>query len=169
MIGDNIRALREVRRLTQRELADLIGVSVETVSLWERSRCKPSVDQLIPLADALQCSVDLILRMGDPIPEDEAAINEALRLVLRSAPMLDRRILLHAYSCWQGDVHALMQVVAAYMALVDEQARADASGMVLWRYEQEAAAGKIDPACPEVDCSYSEAAWRLIAAGKSKI
>lgn len=169
MIGDNIKALREARRLTQRELADMIGVSVETVSLWERSRCKPGVDQLIPLADALQCSVDLILRMGGQTPEDESEINEALRLALRSAPVLDRRILLHAYTCWQGDVHALMQTVAAYMALVDERARADASGMVLWRYEVEAAAGKIDPACPEVDHDYSEAAWRLIAAGKNKI
>lgn len=35
VIGDNIRALRELHGLTQQELADLTGVSRETVNKWE--------------------------------------------------------------------------------------------------------------------------------------
>ena len=48
--GATIKALREARKLTQSELADMIGVSSKTVSKWETAKGLPDFSLLQPLA-----------------------------------------------------------------------------------------------------------------------
>ena len=55
--GTTIRQLREVRNMTQAELADRIGVSSKTVSKWETAKGLPDISLLQPLAQALGISV----------------------------------------------------------------------------------------------------------------
>ena len=52
--GGTIRALREKRNYTQKQLADAISVSDKTVSKWETDRGLPDVTLLEPLAKALK-------------------------------------------------------------------------------------------------------------------
>lgn len=53
--------MREVRGLTQQELAGMLDVSVTTVSCWERGVKSPSLENLKRISDALRCPVnDLI-------------------------------------------------------------------------------------------------------------
>ncbi len=52
-IGSKLRALRKERSLSQRHLAELAGVSANTVSLIERDEISPSVATLQHLARAL--------------------------------------------------------------------------------------------------------------------
>ena len=52
-----IKRLREQRKLTQAELAELIGVSSKTVSKWETAKGLPDISLLQPLAQALNISV----------------------------------------------------------------------------------------------------------------
>ena len=59
--GSVIRALREKRNYTQKQLADAISVSDKTVSKWETDRGLPDVTLLEPLAKALQVSVAELL------------------------------------------------------------------------------------------------------------
>lgn len=40
-LGERIKRLREVRRLTQAELADVLAVSTKTISNWEKDRTDP--------------------------------------------------------------------------------------------------------------------------------
>ena len=61
MTGSVIRALREKRNYTQKQLADAISVSDKTVSKWETDRGLPDVTLLEPLAKALQVSVAELL------------------------------------------------------------------------------------------------------------
>ena len=59
--GSVIRALREKRNYTQKQLADAISVSDKTVSKWETDRGLPDVTLLEPLAKALKVSVAELL------------------------------------------------------------------------------------------------------------
>ena len=54
--ADTIRALRERARLTQRELAERVGVTDKAVSKWETGRGLPDVALVAPLAAALGVS-----------------------------------------------------------------------------------------------------------------
>jgi DNA-binding XRE family transcriptional regulator/desulfoferrodoxin (superoxide reductase-like protein) len=60
--GTTIRALREKKGLTQRVLAERIGVSDKAVSKWETMRGLPDITLLEPLAQALGVSAAELLR-----------------------------------------------------------------------------------------------------------
>lgn len=55
--GNGIKALRESQSLTQRELAERIGVSDKTISKWETGRGLPDVSLLGALAESLGVSL----------------------------------------------------------------------------------------------------------------
>lgn len=50
--------MRERAKLTQRELADVLGVERSTVAKWESGAAYPRASQLPALAAALHCSID---------------------------------------------------------------------------------------------------------------
>ena len=52
-----IKHLREIRNLTQADLADRVGVSSKTISKWETAKGLPDISLLQPLAQALGISV----------------------------------------------------------------------------------------------------------------
>lgn len=54
--------LRKEKGYTQSELADKIGVSNKSVSRWETGEGYPDISVLVDLADALDVSVDVLLR-----------------------------------------------------------------------------------------------------------
>ena len=60
-IGETIQRLRTKRRLSQEQLAELVGVSRQAVSKWELNAALPDTDKLIPLAQALGVSIDELL------------------------------------------------------------------------------------------------------------
>lgn len=59
--GDTIRALREQKYYTQRELAERIGVTDKAVSKWETGRGLPDITLIEPLAQTLGISVAELL------------------------------------------------------------------------------------------------------------
>lgn len=59
-IGQNIKKYRKEKGYTQRELADLIGVSVQAISKWETDTGAPDISQVVPLASALDVSTDAL-------------------------------------------------------------------------------------------------------------
>jgi len=56
-LGARLRVLRKERHLTQRELANRAGISVNAVSLIERNEISPSVSTLQSLAKALNIKI----------------------------------------------------------------------------------------------------------------
>lgn len=77
-IGETIQRLRTERRLSQEQLAELVGVSRQAVSKWELNAALPDTDKLVPLARALGVSVDELLGNcfednggGTPQPEQK--------------------------------------------------------------------------------------------------
>ena len=72
--GATVKALREARKLTQAELAEMIGVSSKTVSKWETGKGLPDISLLQPLAQALGISV-IELMNGEPIANRNVSAN----------------------------------------------------------------------------------------------
>lgn len=69
MLGKRIQQIRNARKLSQFQLAELIGTSPTFVSHIERGTKGPSLETLILIADALHTSIDLLLtesRMNYP-------------------------------------------------------------------------------------------------------
>src|SRR5512138_2808817 len=65
--GDVIRQLRESRGLTQLYVAEVVGVTVDTVSRWENNRTSTvKRDNAQALARALEVELDDILRDEPP-------------------------------------------------------------------------------------------------------
>ncbi len=60
-VGYFIASLRKTKGLTQKELADLLGVTDKAISRWETGKGLPDTSLLIPLADALGVSVSELL------------------------------------------------------------------------------------------------------------
>ncbi|MGD8738081.1 MAG: helix-turn-helix domain-containing protein, partial [Anaerolineae bacterium] len=56
-VGARVRALRKERELSMRSLADLCGLSPNTISLIERGSTSPSVSTLHQLATALKVPI----------------------------------------------------------------------------------------------------------------
>ena len=61
----NLRAIREERDLTQKELADKIGVSHTNIYNYEVGRTEPSIEMLIKLSEALDVSVGYLIGAED--------------------------------------------------------------------------------------------------------
>ena len=69
-----LKNLRENQELSQRELAEILGVSQQTVASWEVSRTEPNHDILQKIADLFNVSTDYLLGRevaGASISEEE--------------------------------------------------------------------------------------------------
>ncbi|MCH5147903.1 MAG: helix-turn-helix transcriptional regulator [Clostridiales bacterium] len=60
-IGQFIKAIRKEKNLTQREVAERLGISEKTVSKWETGNGLPEVSLMLPLCELLGISVNELL------------------------------------------------------------------------------------------------------------
>lgn len=58
IISEKLKLFRYQNRITQKELADLMGITAQSVSKWEREECCPDIALLPFLADTIGCTVD---------------------------------------------------------------------------------------------------------------
>ena len=65
MLGERIRQLRIGRGVSQVELADVLGVTKQSVSNWENNNIQPSIDMLLKLAGYFSDSTDSLLGLDD--------------------------------------------------------------------------------------------------------
>ena len=64
LIGNYLQQKRKFKDMTQKELADIIGVTFQAVSRWEKGDSIPDLDSLDNLAKFYNVSVDEILQRG---------------------------------------------------------------------------------------------------------
>lgn len=62
MIGNRIKRARQVKGISQKELAKLLGVSIKTLVKYERNEAMPNSRVLRALAKALNVSIEYLLR-----------------------------------------------------------------------------------------------------------
>lgn len=62
-LGYALKEFRVRNNITQQELAEIIGVSTNTIHLWETKVCKPSMGSLLILSDILgEPLLDIIVK-----------------------------------------------------------------------------------------------------------
>lgn len=59
--NENLRMLRKSKGLTQKELADMVGVDQRTISAWEKGICEPGFQLLAHLCEIFNETFDSIL------------------------------------------------------------------------------------------------------------
>jgi transcriptional regulator with XRE-family HTH domain len=59
--GKNLAQLRQARKLTQLQLADLVDVQPRLISRWETGETKPQFDHVVRLAEVLEVSLDVLM------------------------------------------------------------------------------------------------------------
>lgn len=66
--------LRKSKKVTQKELADLLQVAVRTVQYYESEEKRPDYEGLVKLADFFDVTIDyLVGRSDDPIRPEAAS------------------------------------------------------------------------------------------------
>ncbi len=66
--GENLKALRNSRSVSQRELADELGFSFQNVSKWERNESLPDIETLVAIAKYFSTTTDALLGV---VPEEK--------------------------------------------------------------------------------------------------
>ena len=64
-----LKAIRERHGISQKALAQTVGVGRSTVAMWENGSILPNAAKLPELADALGCSIDALYGREFPGPE----------------------------------------------------------------------------------------------------
>ncbi len=57
----NLKKLRENAGISQKQLADSIGVSQQSINKYENHKIEPDIDTLIKIADYFETSVDYLI------------------------------------------------------------------------------------------------------------
>ena len=81
---NRIKELRKARKMSQAVLADILGVTRSTVSMWEIDKSEPDADMFVRIADLFGVSTDDVLgrvvsadvQKEKPVPKDELSDDE---------------------------------------------------------------------------------------------
>lgn len=89
-MGEKLKSLRLEKKLTQKQVADRIGLAISAVSSYESGSRYPSYDVLVRLAHIFHVSTDYLLGMTDKrnidvtgLADDEIEIVSQLVEMLR--------------------------------------------------------------------------------------
>lgn len=69
-LGEKLSKLRKENNYTQEQLADVLGVSRQSISKWESDTAYPETDKLIKIGKLFECSMDYLL--NDTVTEKQA-------------------------------------------------------------------------------------------------
>lgn len=79
MFSERMTKLRKEKGLTQKDLAQILGVSIDSIRRWEQNKRSPDVDMLGKIAHALDTTVSYISGETDnPKPNND---NEEIRAI----------------------------------------------------------------------------------------
>ena len=59
--AENLKSIRKEQKLSQEELAEMLGVSRQAISKWEQDISLPLIIYLVPLSKLLNCSLEQLL------------------------------------------------------------------------------------------------------------
>ena len=70
-IGETVKYLRKQKDITQEELADVLGVSYQSVSRWECGTCYPDMELLPVISEFFGVTVDTLLGVNEKIEQSK--------------------------------------------------------------------------------------------------
>lgn len=86
-MGEIISTLRKEKGMTQKDIADQLGITDKAVSKWERDIAFPDTATIPKLAEILEVSVeDLLQAKAAPVPASSSA-DRIIHLILKAVPL----------------------------------------------------------------------------------
>lgn len=76
MISENIRKLRELRGLTQTDLAKTLGITRSSVNAWEMGISVPSTQYIIELAGLFKVTTDFLFGLTSAFTIDVSHLSD---------------------------------------------------------------------------------------------
>lgn len=93
MFGENIRKRRKQLHMTQGDLADKLGISQNTVSMYERSERSPEIDKLPLICEILETPSDYLLDIPVYYDFDKNSHDDTVVPLRPSIALNEKRIL----------------------------------------------------------------------------
>jgi transcriptional regulator with XRE-family HTH domain len=86
-MGETISSLRKEKGMTQKDLADMLGITDKAVSKWERGVAYPDTATIPAIAEIFEVSVEeLLSAKAAPAPTSKKT-EEIFDLVLKAVPL----------------------------------------------------------------------------------
>ena len=108
VFAEQLKTLRKINGLTQKELAENVGVQQGAINKWESKQTEPNIEKLVKLADYFDVSLDYL--MGGKMKN----ITEEFSLCLKKIRMKRKlsqkqiaeelKISQQQYSKWEGGI-----------------------------------------------------------------
>ena len=89
-LGQKIKKFRNEKHLTQKDLADQLNVSFQTVSKWENDENEPDIYTLKELSKTFNCSLDCLLSN-----EEEDNVLSESKEEPKEVPVIKETIVIH--------------------------------------------------------------------------
>ncbi|MBR5156977.1 MAG: helix-turn-helix transcriptional regulator [Clostridia bacterium] len=92
MVADKIKYLREEKKITQAELAKILGITRSSVNAWEMGISVPSTQYIVELANIFRVSTDFLLGIDNNATiSTEGLSDEDIKLVYGIIEHLKRK------------------------------------------------------------------------------
>lgn len=92
-MGDKLKSLRTEKKLTQKQVADQIGLAISAVSSYKSGSRYPSYDVLVRLAHIFHVSTDYLLGMTDKRNIDVTGLgDEEIELISQLVEKLRQKV-----------------------------------------------------------------------------
>jgi len=108
-IGENIRRKREASKVSQKALAEALGIAENTIASWEKGKNIPPSDRVIGIARFLKCSTDEIL-----LDESEREVSGDVKALFRRFNELDDHLKPMARNVINGVLSSLEMSIEAW-------------------------------------------------------
>ena len=119
-IGEIIYQHRKKAALSQEELGDLLGVTRQTISLWETDQTLPSTANLVRLTEIFHISMDELCGNGldnaSPIEKEQNSTDKPERIAETSTEFT-KRLLWDMQVAVFGNIFTVCSVIAVFAAL----------------------------------------------------
>lgn len=114
-LGKRLKHARENARKTQKQVADKLGISIGTLSGYERDYRDPDTDTLNNLAELYNVSADYLLGRTDDMQISEASTDEDIK------KLMDDPEFMAAFKDMPGDPEEAKRDLIGFMKFWKEQ------------------------------------------------
>ncbi len=92
-LGQKIKKLRSDKNLTQKEMADQLNVSFQTVSKWESDLNEPDLSTIRQIAKLFDCSLEYLINEDEDQPKIEKTAEPVVEV--KEVPVIKETIVVH--------------------------------------------------------------------------
>lgn len=90
MIMNQIKSLRKAKKITQKQLGDVLGVAESTISMYESGNRQPDVDTMRKIADYFNVTIDYLIGGENISSSDKDELDEKIIKIFGSLSEADQ-------------------------------------------------------------------------------